>query len=114
MNYPLVIWTGKQPLHPKSSSRFRLVHRGPAREDRPDDVPFSLERMAGVNMMKEETWVPPRGDKLLEAVYALSHAFGLLLAVDPRRLNLDHPLWCELNLAIVEGREPKGCDCPRE
>ena len=59
VKHPLVIWTGKQPLHPKSASRFRLVDRGPAREGRPDEVPFSLERLLGADMMKQQTWVRP-------------------------------------------------------
>lgn len=113
--FPLVVWQGKQPLRPKEAGLYRLVARGPARPERPDDVPFALERRVGRDAMKQDTWAPPRDQHgMLEAVWALSHAFGLLLSVDPRKLNLDHPLYCELNLAIAEGREPRGCDCPKE
>ena len=110
---PLVIWQGRQPLNNGQGTLFRIVDRGPPRENRPDDVPCGCEQRLGMNMLKEETWGPVKDRLCREAVHALVHAFGLLLKVDPHKLNLDHPLYCELNLAIAEGREPRGCDCPK-
>jgi hypothetical protein len=51
---------------------------------------------------------------LLDAIHTLVNALGLMLTVDPKKLNLDHPLYCELNIAVAEGRQPRGCDCPVE
>jgi hypothetical protein len=108
---PLVIWTGRQPLNQNTGTTFRVVDRGPARSDRLDDVPFACEQRLGVSSMKVENWGPPKTNLQQEAVYALVHAFGLLLTVDPKKLNLDHRLYCEINLAISEDRETRGCDC---
>jgi hypothetical protein len=107
--YPFVIWAGSEPL--KSRGRFRLVHRGPVREHRPDDVPFGLEQCTGVSFMKDRQWGGIKSHE--HAIHAITHVLGLLLIVDPKRLNLDHPLYCELNLAVAEGREPRGCDCDK-
>lgn len=108
MNFPFVIWSGTEPL--KGKGRFRLVHRGPARDGRPDDVPFGLEQKTGASYMKTFNWeAPTLGTP--HAIHALSHTLGQVLTVDPKKLTLDHPLYCELNLAVCEGREPKGCDC---
>ena len=114
MKFPTVIWMGKEPLavHKKAARRFRIVHRGPARPDRPDDVPFALEQRIGQSMMKRMNWAPPISEQAKqEAIHALAHALGLLLMVDVKALNLEHPLHCELNMAIVEGRPSVGCDC---
>ena len=112
MKFPTVIWMGREPIHKGNARRFRLVHRGPARPNRPDDVPFACEERIGQSMMKRLNWGPPRsgfGEK--EAIYALSHALGQLLMVDMGKLRLDHPLYCELNMAVAEERDPRGCDC---
>ncbi len=114
MRYPLVIWQGRQPLNGGKGTLFRVVHRGPPRADRPDDVPWGVEQRLGMSMLKEETWGPVADRLCREAAHALVHAYGLLLSVDPKKLNLEHPLFCELNLAISEGRESRGCDCPKE
>ena len=109
MDFPFVIWTGTEPL--KNKGRFRIVHRGPARPERSDDVPFGIEQKHGCSFMKVFTWGPVKQGAKDHAIHALTNSLGLLLTVDPKKLNLDHPLYCELNLAIAEGREPKGCDC---
>ena len=63
-------------------------------------------------MMKRLNWGPPeRKQAKTEAIHALSHALGLLLMVDLKALNLTHPLHCEINMAQVENRATKGCDC---
>jgi hypothetical protein len=109
--HPFVIWMGRQPLD-ASGILFRVVDRGPARENRSDDVPFALEQRIGISMMKRHNWGPPRSiEAKQEAIHALVHAYGQLLTVDPKKLDLNHPLHCEVNLAVAEGREPKGCDC---
>ena len=112
MKKPMVIWMGTEPL--KNRGRFRVVDRGPPRTDRTGDVPFSVEKHLGYDMMKMPNWGPvPEGQAAQYALWALSHALGQLLTVDPKKLNLDHPLFCELNMAVAEGRESKGCDCDR-
>jgi hypothetical protein len=109
--YPFVIWLGKGPLK-QNTGHYRVVHRGPPRPNRPDDVPFALEKQTGVSMMKKRQWGPPQTHEAkLDALHALVHAFGLLLSVDPKKLDLEHPLHCEINLAVAEGRESRGCDC---
>ncbi|OAI41264.1 hypothetical protein AYO40_03525 [Planctomycetaceae bacterium SCGC AG-212-D15] len=75
-------------------------------------MPFSLEQRIGSNMMKKLNWGVPEGvEAKQEAIFALTHCFGLLLNCDPKKLIPGHPLHCELNMAIAEGRDPKGCDC---
>ena len=109
---PMVIWIGTNPL--RDEGRFRVVYRGSPRPERPDDVPFAVEKCIGPDNMKIMRWAQPKEQGTLQvASWALTHAFGSLLMVDPKKLNLDHPLFCELNLAIAEGREPRGCDCQR-
>lgn len=111
-SFPFVIWAGRNPLHKKNSPLFRLVARGPARETRKDDVPFGLEVRANHDFMKEHSWlVPSKPDTQREAIWALAHALGSILAFDPKQLNLSHPLHCEINMALFEGRPCKGCDC---
>jgi hypothetical protein len=111
---PMVIWSGTEPL--KQQGRFRIVDRGPARPERPDDVPFGLEQCLGCNFMKQKVWGPVKGHydgSAGHAMNALTHALGLLLSVDPKKLDLNHPLYCEQNLSVAEGRESRGCDCDR-
>lgn len=112
MIFPMVIWTGTNPL--REEGRFRVVYRGPPRADRPDDVPFAVEKCIGLDSMKIKRWVQPKDQGSLQvAAWSLAHALGVILMVDPKRLNLDHPLYCELNLAVAEGRKSRGCDCDR-
>ena len=112
--YPTVIWMGKEPLHPRTARRYRIVDRGPARPGRSDDVPFALEQRTGQSMMKRLNWGPCVNESAKdEAIHALTHAIGLLLTVEVGKLRSDHPLHCDINMAIVEGREAKGCDCDR-
>lgn len=108
---PMVIWQGTEPLHKKGS--FRLVYRGPARPDRPDDVPFSIEQKLGVNAMKAVSWGPVKEGSRREALWALSHALGLLLTMETERIDLNHPLYCEVNMAVAEKRDARGCDDDR-
>ena len=110
--FPKVIWIGRQPIGKSSRRLFRLVYRGPARENRPDDVPFAVELRIGCNMMKRMNWSNPiQGDGGQEAIWALSHVLGLALMARPESLVAGHPIHCELNMAILEGRVTKGCDC---
>jgi hypothetical protein len=111
--YPFVIWTGKQPLQRNSARLCRVIHRGPARPNRKDDVPFTVEQRIGCDSMKQMTWAKPVRDSggEQEAVFALVHAFGQFLTVDPKKLDLNHPFYCECNTAVAEGRESRGCDC---
>ena len=113
LNFPFVIWMGRQPLRPKQGRLFRIVHRGPARPARADDVPFAVEVRSGVDSMKVEHWGKANRENGAEqeAMYAMVHALGQLLCVDPKKLDLNHPLYCECNMAVVEGRESRGCDC---
>jgi hypothetical protein len=115
VKHPMVIWQGHAPIV-KNPRSFRIVDRGPARQERPDDVPFALECKTGLSMMKTYNWAvtEPQNNpaQAKEAIWALSHAMGLLLTVDPKRLYIEHPLYCEMNLAVAEQRESKGCDCP--
>lgn len=111
MDFPFVIWSGTEPL--KGKGRFRLVHRGPARESRPDDVPFGLEQKLGVSFMKVYQWGTVKQGAERNAIHSLAHALGQLLTVDLRKLDLNHPLFCETNMAIAECRESRGCDCKR-
>ena len=108
MTFPFVIWLGRNPLR-KNGALFRLVNRGPARENRPDDVPFTVEQRIEPSMMKKTQWGQPRDKQ--EAIYAMSDILGKILMVDPERLVSGHPINCELNMAVIEEREPKGCDC---
>jgi len=97
MNYPTVIWMGKEPLAvmKKAARRFRIVHRGPARANRPDDVPFALEQRTGQSMMKRMNWGPPESDQAKrEAIHALSHAIGILLVVDLKALDISRRFCC--------------------
>lgn len=112
MEYPVVIWMGKQPLRQDSARRFRLVYRGPARPGRPDDVPFAVEQRIGQSMMKRLNWDGPKSETAMkEAIYALGHALGQILMKTPLELCMTHPIHCEENMALIEGRESRGCDC---
>lgn len=113
MAFPRVIWAGSQPLHKSHVERFRLVQRPEARPGHPEDVPFGVEQRVGLSEMGRLNWGSIKDDKqtLREAIYALSHAFGKVLVSDPKDLIAGHPINCEVNLAIIEGREAIGCDC---
>jgi hypothetical protein len=105
MNIPTVIWMGGQPLNPTNRRRYRLVYRGLSRPSRPDDVPFACEQRIGQSMMKRLNWDKPHGEGAAhEAVWALGHALGQLLMHDPADFCIGHPLHCEINMAIAEGR----------
>lgn len=113
MNYPMVIWQGTEPLH--SHGYFRLVFRGPPRHNVNDDVPFGLEQRLGPDAMKVMAWGKIKNPEAqLHAIQSLTHALGQVLCVDPRKLNLDHPLFCEENLSVAEGRQSRGCDCQNQ
>lgn len=114
MGIPTVIWMGSQPIDRASKRRYRIVYRGPARPGRADDVPFALELRIGQSMMKQLNWDFPndvQNGSQREAIYALVHAFGQTLMVDPAKLVAGHPIHCECNQAVIENRESKGCDC---
>jgi len=110
---PFVIWMGSNPIKRASARLFRLVYRGPARANRPDDTPFAAEQRIGLSQMKRFNWDRPdrASGAEQEALWAISHAFGQVLMADPGKLAAGHPIHCELNMAVIEGREAKGCDC---
>jgi hypothetical protein len=111
--YPMVVWMGSNPIQRASNRRYRVVYRGPARPGRPDDTPFAVEQRIGQSSMKRLNWAKPNRDSGAEeeALWAVGHAFGQVLMADPARLTPGHPIHCELNMAAIEGREPRGCDC---
>jgi hypothetical protein len=115
--FPEIIWVGRDPVDSTHGRRFRLIDQGPKRENK-NDLRFGVEKLVGVNRMHGQTWVDPHDVKaekiegnLLGAVRALADLAGRVLQVDPANLVAGHPICCDLNMAVLEARVPRGCDC---
>jgi hypothetical protein len=124
---PEIIWAGKMPG--KGTHRFRIVDMGPPRPQVTAsggyEPRFHVEELRGTDRMDGELWLPAdmtgltpacaQDHHLLqrrcEAVAALVHGFGLVLEASSRLLDPNHPIGCEINMALIEERDSKGCDC---
>lgn len=102
---PEVIWMAR------TREVFRLVDGGPSRLGKPHEPRFTVEMGRGRDAMGAKTWGGVPLDARLHAIDAMANAFGLVLQAWPTGLAQNHPIGCELNMAVIERRPTRGCDC---
>lgn len=106
--HPRVVWIGKI-----GHEVFRIVDRRAPREDKTKDVRVRLEQARGRDAMDVKSWGGVHESARSLAMRALTQAFAEVLVRLPLEFDIGHPMFCELNLAVAEGRDPRGCDCGR-
>ena len=104
--HPFVLWQGKG----MDNHIYRLVDRGPAREHT-NESQFIFERGSGHDGMYTRRWVPLKTVEHYAAMKTVVETLGSLLGLKVEELNKGHLIGCDVNMAIIEKRDIRGCDC---
>lgn len=103
-----IVWIGSY-----NHRKFRIVDLGPVRPDK-NDTRFAIEEYQEKDLLGHDRWKSLQGadsSRLHETIRALVGALGLVMVYPIMGLIHDHRVFCEMNMAKIENRVAKGCDC---
>lgn len=107
---PRVIWQGHLG---GSTEIFRLTDRG-IRAESKTNRRFHVEQARGRDAMGKRTWVGPGmmdENNFKAALLTLGSVLGRVINMKPEELVSGHTISCDLNMAVIDGRESRDCDC---